>query len=105
MRSSPSSAQYQAQAEAYRTIFESYFANIPAAQQHGITIWSLTDADDEHEYWLNGQKPNLWDASFLRKWAYKGVADGLAGEDLGLQFGGEDYKAFYERQNVSETVK
>ena len=103
--SSPSSAQYQAQAEAYRTIFESYFANIPAAQQHGITIWSLTDADDEHEYWLNGQKPNLWDASFLRKWAYKGVADGLAGEDLGLQFGGEDYKAFYERQNVSETVK
>lgn len=103
--SSPSSAQYKAQADAYRTIFESYFANVPEAQQSGITIWSLTDADDEHEYWLKGQTPNLWDASFLRKWAYKGVADALAGEDLGLRYGGNDYKAYYERQNVSDTVK
>ena len=103
--SSPSSAQYQAQADAYRAIFESYFENVPEAQQAGITIWSLSDADDEHEYWLKGEKPNLWDASFLRKWAYKGVADGLAGEDLGLRFGGDDYKAFYEKQNVSDTVK
>ena len=103
--SSPSSAQYKAQADAYRTIFESYFANVPEAQQSGITIWSLTDADDEHEYWLKGQTPNLWDASFLRKWAYKGVCDGIAGEDLGLRYGGNDYKAYYERQNVSDTVK
>ena len=78
---------------------------MPEAQQSGITIWSLTDADDEHEYWLKGQTPNLWDASFLRKWAYKGVADALAGEDLGLRYGGNDYKAYYERQNVSDTVK
>ena len=35
----------------------------------------------------------------------KGVCDALAGEDLGLQYGGEDYKAYYEKQNVSETVK
>ena len=103
--SSPSAAQYKAQADAYQTVFESYFANVPAAQQHGITIWSLTDADDEHEYWLKGEKPNLFDANGLRKWAYKGVADGLAGEDLGLKFGGDDYKAYYERQNVSDTVK
>ena len=103
--SSPSAAQYKAQADAYQMIFQSYFENIPEDQQHGITIWSLTDADDEHEYWLKGEKPNLWDASFLRKWAYKGVCDGLAGTDLGLQYGGEDYKAFYERQNVSDTVK
>ena len=102
---SPSAAQYKAQADAYRMIFESYKAIVPEAQQHGITIWSLTDAEDEHEYWLKGEVPNLWDANFLRKWAYKGVCDGIAGEDLGLQYGGNDYKAYYEKQNVSETVK
>ena len=103
--SSPSAAQYKAQSDAYKAVFESYFENVPAAQQSGITIWSLTDADDEHEYWLKGEKPNLFDAAFLRKWAYKGVCDALAGEDLGLKFGGEQYKAYYERQNVSDTVK
>ena len=102
---SPSSAQYKAQSDAYVTIFESYFANVPQAQQSGITIWSLTDADDEHEYWLKGEKPNLFDASFKRKWAYKGVCDALAGEDIGLQFGSDAYKAYYELQNVSNTVE
>ena len=103
--SSPSAAQYKAQSDAFRTVFESYFENVPEAQQSGITIWSLTDAEDEHEYWLKGQTPNLFDAKFKRKWAYKGVCDALAGEDLGLKYGGEDYKAYYEKQNVSETVK
>lgn len=102
---SPSSAQYQAQADAYRVIAESYFANVPAAQQSGITIWSLSDNEAEHEYWLNGQVPNLFDKDYLRKWAYKGFCDGLAGEDLGLKYGGEDYKAYYEKNNVSSTVK
>ena len=103
--SSPSAAQYKAQSDAYQTIFESYFQNVPEAQQSGITIWSLTDADDEHEYWLKGEKPNLFDASFLRKWAYKGVCDALAGEDVGLQFGSDAYKTYYEKQNVSSTVE
>ena len=103
--STPSAAQYKAQADAYRMIVESYNTIIPQAQQHGITIWSLTDAEDEHEYWLNGEVPNLFDANYLRKWAYKGVCDGYAGEDLGLKYGGSDYKAYYEKQNVSETVK
>ena len=103
--STPSAAQYKAQSDAYKTIFESYFENVPEAQQSGITIWSLTDADDEHEYWLKGEKPNLFDDAFLRKWAYKGVCDALAGEDLGLKFGGESYKAYYENQNVSTTVE
>lgn len=102
---SPSAAQYKAQSDAYQTIFESYFENVPEAQQSGITIWSLTDAEDEHEYWLSGQKPNLWDESFKRKWAYKGVCDALAGEDVGLTFGSESYKAYYEKNNVSSTVQ
>lgn len=103
--SSPSAAQYQAQADAYQTIIESYKANVPAAQQSGITIWGLSDNADEHEYWLNGEVPNIFDADYKRKWAYKGVCDGLAGEDLGLKYGGEDYKAYYEKNNTSDTVK
>jgi len=103
--SSPSAAQYRAQSDAYMAVFESYFENVPEAQQSGITIWSLTDADDEHEYWLKGEKPNLFDAAFLRKWAYKGVCDALAGEDIALKMGGEAYKAYYEKQNVSSTVE
>ena len=102
---SPSSAQYQAQADCYRMIVESFKANVPENQQSGITIWSLSDNDVEHEYWLNGEKPNLFDSDYLRKWAYKGFCDGIAGEDLGLKYGGEDYKAYYEKQNVSSTVK
>lgn len=103
--SSPSAAQYQAQADCYRMIVESFKANVPDAQQSGITIWSLSDNEAEHEYWLNGEKPNLFDADYLRKWSYKGFCDGIAGEDLGLKYGGDDYKAYYEKNNVSSTVK
>ena len=101
----PSAAQYQAQSEAYRLIMESYKTNVPAAQQSGITIWSLSDNEIEHEYWLKGDKPNLFDKEYKRKWAYKGFCDGIAGEDLGLKFGGDSYKAYYEKNNVSSDIK
>ena len=101
---SPSSNQYKAQSDAYRMIVESYKANVPEAQQSGITVWSLSDNEAEHEYWLKGQVPNLFDKDYKRKWAYKGFCDGIAGEDLGLKYGGEEYKAFYEKNNVSSTV-
>lgn len=102
--SSPSSNQYKGQSDAYRMIMESYKANVPAAQQSGITIWSLSDNEAEHEYWLKGQVPNLFDKDYKRKWAYKGFCDGIAGEDLGLKYGGNEYKAYYEKNNVSSTV-
>ena len=100
----PSSNQYKTQSDAYRMIVESYKANVPEAQQSGITVWSLSDNEAEHEYWLKGQVPNLFDKDYKRKWAYKGFCDGIAGEDLGLKYGGEEYKAFYEKNNVSSTV-
>ena len=100
----PSSNQYKAQSDAYRMIVESYKANVPEAQQSGITIWSLSDNEAEHEYWLKGQVPNLFDKDYKRKWAYKGFCDGIAGEDLGLKFGGDEYKAYYEKNNVSSSV-
>lgn len=101
---SPSANQYQAQSDCYQMIVESYKANVPAAQQSGITIWSLSDNEAEHEYWLKGQVPNLFDKDYKRKWAYKGFCDGIAGEDLGLKFGGDEYKAYYEKNNVSSSV-
>ena len=100
----PSCNQYKAQSDAYRMIVESYKANVPEAQQSGITVWSLSDNEAEHEYWLKGQVPNLFDKDYKRKWAYKGFCDGIAGEDLGLKYGGEEYKAYYEKNNVSSTV-
>lgn len=63
-----------------------------------------SDNEAEHEYWLKGQVPNLFDKDYKRKWAYKGFCDGIAGEDLGLKYGGEEYKAFYEENNVSSTL-
>ena len=101
---SPSANQYKAQSDCYQMIVESYKANVPAAQQSGITIWSLSDNEAEHEYWLKGQVPNLFDKDYKRKWAYKGFCDGIAGEDLGLKFGGDEYKAYYEKNNVSSSV-
>ena len=102
---SPSANQHKAQSDCYKMIVESYKANVPAAQQSGITIWSLSDNEAEHEYWLKGQVPNLFDKDYKRKWAYKGFCDGIAGEDLGLKFGGDEYKAYYEKNNVSSSVK
>jgi len=65
----------------------------------------LSDNPVEHEYWLKDMKPNLFDTDYKRKWAYKGFCDGIAGEDLGLKYGGNDYKAYYEKNNVSSTIK
>ena len=97
---SPAKNQLQAQYEAYRRVFEAYKRIVPEAQQSGITIWTLTDHADEHVYWLPDESPNLFDANGQRKWAYKGVCDGIAGEDLGLKFNGDDYKAWYEKNNT-----
>lgn len=34
----------------------------------------------------------------------QGLLRWYRGEDLGLKYGGEEYKAFYEKNNVSSTV-
>ncbi len=84
-------ADYELQGEVYYMILTSYFENVPEAQQGGITIWSLTDAPEEHEYWLKGDEPNLFDASYGRKIAYKRVCDAIAGRDLGAEFTSPDF--------------
>lgn len=85
----PTVAQQASQAEMYQFVIDSYKKYIPAQQQYGITIWGVSDNSKEHEYWLPKESPNLWDANYVRKHAYKGTADGLAGKDVSLGFSGE----------------
>ncbi|MDR0834457.1 MAG: endo-1,4-beta-xylanase [Candidatus Symbiothrix sp.] len=86
---SPTAEDYAAQAELYRYAIESFIKNVPEPQRYGATVWSISDNDKEHEYWLKGDKPCLWDADYARKHAYKGFADGLAGKDVSADFSGD----------------
>ena len=85
---SPTTAQLADQADMYQFVIDMYHENIPAAQQYGITLWNVSDNADEHEFWLPEESPNVWDANYERKHAYKGVADGLAGRDVSEDFKG-----------------
>ncbi|WP_257710855.1 endo-1,4-beta-xylanase [Gramella sp. MT6] len=85
----PTQEQLAAQADMYQFIIDTYHEYIPTAQQYGITIWNVSDNANEHEFWLPNESPNLWDANYERKHAYKGVADGLAGRDVSEDFTGE----------------
>ncbi len=86
--SNPTSEQLLAQAETYKMIVESYLANVPEAQQSGITVWTLSDNAAEHAYWLKDDAPNLFDAGYGRKLAYKYFCDGLAGGNIADGFDG-----------------
>jgi GH35 family endo-1,4-beta-xylanase len=94
----PSASQAATQAEVYQMIIESYFENVPESQQSSITLWTLSDNAKEHEYWLNGDSPNLFDSNYDRKHAYKTVCDALAGYDISSDFKGEDWKNQYKTE-------
>ena len=85
----PTVAQQAAQADMYQYVIDTYKKYIPVPQQYGITIWGVSDSVKEHEFWLPDESPNLWDANYVRKHAYKGTADGLAGKDVSKDFSGE----------------
>ncbi len=99
---SPSADQLEEQANVYEMIVTAYRELIPTAQQSGITCWTLSDATDEHTYWLSGDSPNLFDANYGRKHAYKGFCDGLAGYDISTDFTGDDWKTAYETTDEEE---
>ncbi len=98
-----SDADQQEQADIYKMILDSYFENIPVGQQSGVTIWGLSDKEDEHEYWLKGDCPNIFDADYARKIAYKAVCDAIAGFDISSQFKGEDWKDAVDKPTDEET--
>ncbi len=85
----PSLEELNAQADMYKFVFDTYMELIPKAQQYGITIWSLGDNPQEHEFWLPDESPNVFDTNYERKPAYMGVANGLAGKDVSKEFSGE----------------
>ena len=85
----PTVAQQASQAAMYQYVIDTYKKYIPVPQQYGITIWGVSDSVKEHEFWLPDESPNLWDANYVRKHAYKGTADGLAGKDVSKDFSGE----------------
>ncbi len=87
--SSPTTANLAAQAEMYQYVIDTYKARIPETQQYGITIWGVSDNAKEHEYWIPDDAPNIFDSSYARKHAYKGVCDGLAGRDISVDFPGD----------------
>ncbi|MDO1511648.1 endo-1,4-beta-xylanase [Maribacter confluentis] len=86
---SPTLEQLIQQAEMYKFVIDSFKEFVPTEQQYGITLWNLSDKENEHEFWLPDESPNVFDANFGRKPAYKGVADGLAGRDVSEGFSGE----------------
>lgn len=98
----PSAAQLIKQSEAYQMILTSYLTNIPKEQQSSITLWTLSDNKKEHEYWLKGDAPNIFDAKYQRKVAYKGVCDALAGFDIGAEFSGDAWKDLYQKEETEE---
>ena len=85
----PTIDDYAKQSAMYQFVIDSYRTIIPVNQQYGITIWGVSDNPKEHEYWIPDDAPNLWDKDYKRKHAYKGVADGLAGEDVSKGFSGD----------------
>ena len=86
---SPTLEQYARQADLYKHVVDMYKKYIPEAQRHSITVWGVSDNEDEHTFWLKNDAPCLWDAKYQRKHAYKGFADGLAGKDVSADFSGE----------------
>ncbi|MGE4288663.1 MAG: endo-1,4-beta-xylanase [Salinivirgaceae bacterium] len=85
----PTAAQLEAQSNMYQFVMDMYMKYIPENQRFGVTIWGISDNTQEHEFWLPDESPNLWDANYERKHAYKGCADGLAGRDVSEDFSGE----------------
>ncbi|MGQ7944200.1 endo-1,4-beta-xylanase [Flavobacterium sp. WC2509] len=85
----PTLVQLADQSAMYQFVIDSYNKYVPKAQQYGITIWGISDKKEEHVNWLPNESPNVWDANYKRKHAYKGVADGLAGKDISKDFTGD----------------
>ena len=74
-------AEHQKMADFYKFIIKKYFEIIPPEQQYGICQWCLTDAPN-NSGWRGGEPVGIWTQNYrLRKVAYKGWADGLAGNE------------------------
>lgn len=72
------SEMYTQQAEMYKFVIEKYFEIIPKPQQYGITIWSPLDSpNSDYSFWRKGEPIGVWTETFVRKPAYKAIAEAL----------------------------
>jgi endo-1,4-beta-xylanase len=73
----PTSTQLDQQSQKFQYVAQSYYANVPAAQRWGITVWNLTDADS----WIvTGGKidfPTLFNSGYQPKASFNGFLAGL----------------------------
>ena len=67
---------YKAQADMYKYVIDKYFELIPAKQRYGVTIWSPLDSP-VNSFWRAGEPIGLWNEAYVRKLAYKAVAESL----------------------------
>jgi len=76
----PTAAQLATQANLYHYVVASFKANVPKAQQYGITVWGVSDTDS----WINTSAhpdfPLLFDASYAKKATYTSVLQALKGQ-------------------------
>jgi endo-1,4-beta-xylanase len=65
------------QAERYRHVVKAFNTLVPAAQQYGITLWNVGDADSWVPGWLRAPDyPLPFDRNYLRKPAYNAIIEG-----------------------------
>lgn len=75
----PTPIDLEMSAAMYQYIFDTYFKVVPQAQQHGLTIWGISDK----ESWVNDPAKNvwyyplLWDDEYQPKPAYNAVVQSL----------------------------
>jgi endo-1,4-beta-xylanase len=74
----PNQSQLEQQAAMYKSVLQSYYANVPVAQRYGVTVWGVSD----NYSWIvlaQGKQdfPLLFDQGYRRKAAYTGLWKGL----------------------------
>ncbi|MFI5130306.1 MAG: endo-1,4-beta-xylanase [Chitinophagales bacterium] len=74
----PSQSVLEQQAEMYRSVLQSYYSQVPAAQRYGVTVWGVSD----NYSWIvttqgNVDFPLLFDQAYRKKPAYSGLWKGL----------------------------
>ncbi len=74
------STQITQQANLYHYVIASYKANVPKAQQYGITVWGVADSDSWINTTSNPDAPLLFDASYAKKSAFTSVVQALKGQ-------------------------
>ena len=68
------------QATLYHYVVASYKANVPKAQQYGITVWGVADSDSWINTTSNPDAPLLFDATYTKKAAFTSVIQALKGQ-------------------------